>query len=163
MKLQIDPRYEVEQHLLPQELYTSGPMLLSRILGDVNSVMQGFYNKAGATNNYCFEETHKVYYRGYCSLLVIRIGMPEPEHDHLSRAVYLCYCDKNGENLYFMSELSASGRYVLCCRPEGKKPMHILCMDAPEDATDEFGKVADLYWELVMDDGLKQLEGICAS
>ena len=37
MKIQREPRYEVEQYLLPQELYTSGPMLLSKIIGDATS------------------------------------------------------------------------------------------------------------------------------
>ena len=94
MKIQREPRYEVEQYLLPQELYTSGPMLLSKIIGDANPVMRDFYARAGEESiRYSFEETHRVYYRDDCSVLVIRIGMPEPEHDHLSRAVYLCYCD----------------------------------------------------------------------
>ena len=116
MKIQREPRYEVEQYLLPKELYTSGPMLLSKIIGDANPVMRDFYARAGEESiRYSFEETHRVYYRDDCSVLVIRIGMPEPEHDHLSRAVYLCYCDRNGENLYFMSELAADGRYLLCC------------------------------------------------
>ena len=39
MKIQREPRYEVEQYLLPQELYTSGPMLLSKIIGDANPVI----------------------------------------------------------------------------------------------------------------------------
>lgn len=101
-------------------------------------------------------------YRDDCSVLVIRIGMPEPEHDHLSRAVYLCYCDKNGENLYFMSELAADGRYFLCCRPDSERIRHMLCKDAPEDDSTEFDMVADLYGELVIEDGLKQLESVCA-
>ena len=96
-------------------------------------------------------------------MLVIRIGMPEPEHDHLSRAVYLCYCDRNGENLYFMSELAADGRYLLCCRPDSERIRHMLCKDAPEDDSTEFDMVADLYGELVIKDGLKQLESVCAS
>ena len=164
MKMQREPRYEVEQYLLPKELYTSGPMLLSKIIGDANPVMRDFYARAGEESiRYSFEETHRVYYRDDCSVLVIRIGMPEPEHDHLSRAVYLCYCDRNGENLYFMSELAADGRYLLCCRPDSERIRHMLCKDAPEDDSTEFDIVADLYGELVIKDGLKQLESVCAS
>ena len=69
----------------------------------------------------------------------------------------------NGENLYFMSELAADGRYLLCCRPDSERIRHMLCKDAPEDDSTEFDMVADLYGELVIKDGLKQLESVCAS
>ena len=164
MEIQREPRYEVEQYLLPQELYTSGPMLLSKIIGDANPVMRGFYARAGEESiRYSFEETHRIYYRDDCSVLVIRVGMPKPEHDHLSRAVYLCYCDRNNENLYFTSELATDGRFFLCCRPDSERIRHMLCNDAPEDASTEFDMVADLYGELVIKGGLKQLESVCAS
>ena len=164
MEIQREPRYEVEQYLLPQELYTSGPMLLSKIIGDANPVMHSFYARADEESiRYSFEETHRIYYRDDCSVLVIRVGMPKPEHDHLSRAVYLCYCDRNNENLYFTSELATDGRFFLCCRPDSERIRHMLCNDAPEDASTEFDMVADLYGELVIKGGIKQLESVCAS
>lgn len=157
-------RYNVEQHLLPYELYTSGPMLLYRVMGDVNSVMGRFYNEADAIcPGAVFEEAHRVYYRDDASVLIIRIGMPTPEDALLSRAAYLCYSSKNGENLYFTSELARTGQFCLCCRPDSERIMHMLCDDAPEDAAQEFDMVADRYWELVINDGLRQLESICAS
>ena len=45
---QKDKRYMVEQHLLPSELYTSGPTLLYRVMGNVNAEMKRFYERAGA-------------------------------------------------------------------------------------------------------------------
>ena len=74
--------------------------------------------------------------------------------------MYLCYSDTNGENLYFTSELTEAGQHVLCCRPGSGTIKRILCGDAPEEVPDEFDKVADNYWGLVINDGLKQLEGI---
>ena len=162
--VQKDRRYVVEQYQLPDELYASGPTLLFRAMKNVNVVMEKAYKDAKAEYpGPVFEETHRVCYRDNCSVLVIRIGMPEPEHDHLSRAVYLCYCDRNGENLYFMSESAADGRYFLCCRPNSERIRHMLCANAPEDASAEFDMVANLYGELVIKDGLKQLESVCAS
>ena len=157
-------RYKVEQYLLPNELYTSSPMLLYRVMGDVNSFMERLYAEAEAEYpGAVFDEVHRVYYRDDVSVLIIRIGMPAPEDALLSRAVYLCYSSKNGENLYFTSELAKTGQYYLCCRPDSEKIRHMLCDDAPEDAAQEFDMVADRYWELVIDDGIKQLESICAS
>ena len=92
--------------------------------------------------------------------MIIRIEMPVPESALHSRAVYLCYSDKNGKNLYFTSELTEAGKYVLCCRPGIGTIKRIFCGDTPEGVPDEFDKVADNYWGLVINDGLKQLEGI---
>ena len=164
MEQEYDPRYAVEQYLLPHELYTSGPLLLTKMLGDANAVMRLFYSKAGEDSvQDDFSEMHRVYYReeSDASILVIRIEMPTPELPLRSRAVYLCYCDRNGENLYFTSELAATGQYFLCCRPDSEKIMHMLCCDAPEDVGAEFDAVAERYWGLIFDNGLKQLESLC--
>ena len=157
----MDNRYVVEQRLLPTELYSSGAMLLTRVLGDVNLVMEHHYAVAGAEYpKGPFSETHRVYYHDEISVLIIRIEMPVPESALHSRAVYLCYSDKNGKNLYFTSELTEAGKYVLCCRPGIGTIKRIFCGDTPEGVPDEFDKVADNYWGLVINDGLKQLEGI---
>ena len=157
----MDNRYVVEQRLLPTELYSSGAMLLTRVLGDVNLVMEHHYAVAGAEYpKGPFSETHRVYYHDEISVLIIRIEMPVPEYALHSRAVYLCYSDKNGKNLYFTSELTEAGKYVLCCRPGIGTIKRIFCGDTPEGVPDEFDKVADNYWGLVINDGLKQLEGI---
>lgn len=157
----MDNRYVVEQRLLPTELYSSGAMLLTRVLGDVNLVMEHHYAVAGAEYpKGPFSETHRVYYHDEISVLIIRIEMPVPESALHSRAVYLCYSDKNGKNLYFTSELTEAGKYVLCCRPGIGTIKRIFCGDTPEGVPDEFDKVADNYWGLVINDGLKQLEGM---
>lgn len=157
----MDNRYVVEQRLLPTELYSSGAMLLTRVLGDVNLVMEHHYAVAGAEYpKGPFSETHRVYYHDEISVLIIRIEMPVAESALHSSAVYLCYSDKNGKNLYFTSELTEAGKYVLCCRPGIGTIKRIFCGDTPEGVPDEFDKVADNYWGLVINDGLKQLEGI---
>ena len=159
----MDNRYVVEQRLLPAELYSSGAMLLTRVLGDVNPVMQHYYAETGAERpKGSFSETHRVYYHDGISVLIIRIEMPVPEVTLHSRAVYLCYNDKSGENLYFTSELTEGGKYVLCCRPGSGTIKRILCGDAPEGVAEEFDKVADNYWGLVINNGLKQLERLRA-
>ena len=161
MKKKNNPRYAVEQHLLPEELYSSGPMLLSKIIGDANPVMQSAYLKAGAEATNSFFETHRVFYLDFASVLVIRVEMPEPSCTGECRAAYLCYCDRNGENLYFTSEKDSTGAFVLCCIPEGSIK-HILCGKAPENAKEEMELVAKCYKELVFENGLKQLESVCA-
>ena len=164
MMIQKDRRYVVEQLLLPEKLYSSGPLLLANVLKGVNPFMERLYIEANA--NYpgpLFKETHRIYVRDDISILVIRIEMPTPSSALLSRAVYLCYCSKNGEDLYFTSELSSSGEYFLCCRPDGGRIKHLRCCDAPKDTAKEFDLVADHYWELVINDGLEQLESLCAS
>lgn len=157
----MDNRYVVEQRLLPTELYSSGAMLLTRVLGDVNLVMEHHYAVAGAEYpKGPFSETHRVYYHDEISVLIIRIEMPVPESALHSRAVYLCYSDKNGKNIYFTSVLAETGKYVLCCRAGIGTIKRIFCGDTPEGVPDEFDKVADNYWGLVINDGLKQLKGI---
>lgn len=163
METKQDPRYVVEQHLIPDELYSSGPNLLYKALGDVNSLMLLFYKKAGdSSETRRFEQTHKIYYRDRASVLVIRIQMPAPEKALQSRAIYLCYCDRNGENLYFTSELNQAGGFFLCCRPDSEKVRHLICCDAPDEAQKEIDLVADQYWELIFNDGLAKIEGLCA-
>ena len=161
MKLKTNPRCAVEQRLLPEALYSSGPMLLSRIIGDPNPVMQSVYLEAGGEATDCFSETHKVFYLDFGSVLVIRIEMPAPACPGECRAAYLCYCDRNGENLYFTSEKDSTGAFMLCCIPEGAIK-HILCGKAPEDAKEETELVAKCYKELVFGNGLKQLKSLCA-
>ena len=57
----MDNRYVVEQRLLPTELYASGAMLLTRVLGDVNPVMEHFYAVAGEKQTKgSFSETHRL-------------------------------------------------------------------------------------------------------
>lgn len=162
MKMGPDERLLVEQHLIPDALYSDGPMLLYRLMGDAITEMRKFYSRAGLENSkLTVQENHRVYYRDETSVLVIRIGMPAPERVLQSRAVYLCYCSKDGDNLYFTSELAADGDYLLCCRPGGKIA-HMICGDAPDDEQKEFDMVADRYWKLMIDDGLKELESICS-
>ena len=154
----------VEQRVLPAEIYASGAMLLTRVLGDVNPVMEHYYAVAGAERpKGPFSETHRVYYHDEISVLIIRIEMPEPEVALHSRAVYLCYNDKNSENLYFTSEQTEGGKCVLCCRPGSGTIKRILCGDAPEGVAEEFDKVADNYWGLVINEGLKHLESLRTS
>lgn len=160
----MDNRYVVEQRLLPTELYSSGAMLLTQVLGDVNPVMEHFYAVTGAKQTKgSFSETHRVYYHDGISVLIIRIEMPIPEVALHSRAVYLCYSGKNGKNSYFTSELTKAGKYVLCCKPESDTIKHILCGDAPEGVHEEFDIVADYYWGLEINEGLRQLERLHAN
>lgn len=164
MKPQTDRRYIVEQHLLPNWLYQSGPLLLNQILKGVGPIMTKLYSDAGAKtpDPNAFTGTYRVFCRGDISVLILRIGMPQPKGVLLSRAVYLCYCSKNGDDLYFMSELAENGQYLLCCKPNSKKIKHMLCCEAPGDINEEFELVADRYWGLVSDDGIRELESLCA-
>ena len=164
MKPQTDRRYLVEQHLLPSRLYESGPFLLNQLLKGVGSAMEQLYFEVGARSpeQTEFTELYRVFCKGDTSVFVYRIGMPAPKGALLSRAAYLCYCSKNGDDLYFTSELAENGQYLLCCRPNSEQIKHILCCEAPDDVNKEFEMVADYYRELVIDDGIKQFESLCA-
>ncbi len=161
--VQDNGRYAVEQYLLPGELYSSGPALLLRIMQNANREMERLYTKADAEfPGAVFSETHRVYYRENASALIIRVEMPKPGQPLLSRAAFLCYNDKNGENLYFTSELAANGKYLLCCKPDSERIKHIICCDAPEEEQDEFDIVASRYWGMIFDGELRQLESLRA-
>ena len=74
MKKQDKSRYEVEQHMLPQELYTFGPRLLSRLLHDANGVMHDLYAEAGISDlDYVFRETYKVCTQNFGAALIVHI------------------------------------------------------------------------------------------
>ena len=151
MKKQDKSRYEVEQHLLPQELYTSGPRLLSRLLHDANGVMHDLYAAAGISDlDYVFRETYKVCTKDFGSVLIVRIEMPEPQDCGLCRAVYLCYCDRDGDNLYFTSELANNGKYALYCRQETGR--QLCSAEAPDDLAEELDLVAAEYWDISVKD-----------
>ena len=80
MKKVRNARLHVEQHLIPAALYSDGPMLLYRLMGDATAEIRKFYSQAGIENPDLFvQENHRVYYREDTSVLVIRIGMPDPE------------------------------------------------------------------------------------
>ena len=163
MKAQKGRRHAVEQILLPHDLYSHGPTLLHEALRNINILMEGYYKSACADYpGPVFESTLREYVRDNDSVLIIRIGMPAPETAMLSRSVYLCFSDKDQDNLYLTSELAKDGRYYLCCRPYSKIIRHMICADAPENAADEFDMIAGLYWELVIQDGIKQFESLCA-
>lgn len=162
MKKVRNTRLHVEQHLIPAALYSDGPMLLYRLMGDATAEIRKFYSQAGIENpNLFVHENHRVFYRDETSVLVIRIAMPKPEQVLHSRAVYLCYCSKNGDNLYFTSELAKAGSYLLCCKPDSNIA-HMICGDAPDEEQKEFDMVANRYWELMINDGLKELESVCS-
>ena len=80
-------------------------------------------------------------------MLIVRIEMPEPQNCGLCRAVYLCYRDRNGDNLYFTSELTDKGKYALYCRQETGR--QLCCDDAPDDLAEELDLLANEYWHLV--------------
>ena len=88
MKMGPDARLLVEQHLIPDALYSDGPMLLYRLMGDAKTEMRKFYSRAGLENSeLTVQENHRVYYRDEASVLVIRIGMPAPERVLQSKAI----------------------------------------------------------------------------
>ncbi len=159
-------RYAVEQYALPALLYSSGPMLLLRMMGTQGAEMIKIYNSFGekAEGFSCpyaeadFTETHTVFDREDDSVLVIRIEMPQPEQVLQSRAVYLCYGQKGGDNLYVTSELNTDGGFFLCGRLEDD--IHVNFGAAPETGKKELEKVAALFWEFVYGEQSED-KGLC--
>ena len=161
MEKEWDTRYYVEQYLLPQELYSSGPMLITKMIGDPVPALRELFIRGKAEDlpqPELYREDHRVFYKDDESILVIRIKMPAPTAVARSRAVYLCYSDRSGDNLYLMSELNSQGQFFLCCKPDPEYGiMHLLCGDAPAELDEEFDLVAEQYWSLVKDNGLSEL------
>ena len=155
----LSPRYIVEQHLLPRRLYSSGALLLYEIMCCAPEVIRKMYAEAGSTESLTASmciETHRVFYEKDSSLLVIRVGMPEPDEVLLSRAVYLCYHDRGGDPLYFTSERAADGTYFLCVRDSSGT--RYLLGEAPKEAEEELCQVAQHYWSILKEKPFAQIE-----
>lgn len=158
-----DFRQIVEQAIIPDILYTDGPMLLMRILGNPLPEIKRFYSLAG-TDDFClkgYQEHHIVFYQGMMSLLVICIQMPRPIQAPHCRAVYLCYCSHNGENLYFTSELNRAGTFSLVARQEEHLPQ-VVSETSAISIDEEMKLVAKSYWELIYDGKTELLESVRA-
>ena len=158
-------RKTVEHQIIPEALYSSGPLLMSKFLEDPRCHIKSFYYQNGFGNIFDlfdaddFTESHAVYRHGTRSVFLIRVAMPAPESAPLCRAVYLCYNDQNGDDFYFTSELNKQGSFFLCGRDHDGT--HILFGDAPATAKEEFDKVAEIYWEMISSDWLDQLKSVC--
>ena len=59
-----------------------------------------------------FSESCQAFEKKDDRLLIVRIGMPEPQEAPQCRAVYVCFSRNEGKRLYFTSELDENGKYI---------------------------------------------------
>jgi len=84
---------------------------------------------------------------------IIRITMPPAKNIADCRTVYLCRNTMNNQMLYFTSELSRNGDYLI--HVWMTKRVHICFRAVPADA--ELNYVVSLYKELIIDGKLKSV------
>lgn len=149
-------RYLVEHIMIPDLLFSSGPVLLLNMIGMHGSTMVDLFNKARneTGTNMCpyseadFCEHHRIYSRGYNTVLIIRIGMPVPTDATNCRAIYLCYGDRiNYNNIYATSELTTNGDFQLFAWDVNG--FRVNYDSAPDASEDEMDNIAELFWEMV--------------
>lgn len=165
MALEYETRYFLEHKALPQALHTSRAQLLSSLLRGRGQAMIDFYKKAERANPtyHCpyspeqFSMSYREYIKRVQSVLIIRIGMPEPEQSPLCRAVYICFGGDRCEDAYFTSELAPTGQYFLCAWPTDG--VHV---NYGEATVDDFDRVADLFWEMNQNGRGAKYKSLCS-
>lgn len=146
-------RYRIEQEVLPAALYNEGPRLMAALMCSAGKCMVDCFRNAeqeeqGYVCPYSekdFSVYSQVYNKEKASVLIMRIGMPEPDLEPLSRAIYLCYGNKAGYELYLTSELSGKAAFSLCGRLHNGN--HIMFGKVPNKPSREMEMAAELYWD----------------
>lgn len=160
-------RYLVEHRLIPRSIYTNGLALSFSLMTAPGDTMAQFFQDAaliaaGATSVMPddFSESCQAFEQEDDRLLIVRIGMPEPQEAPQCRAVYVCFSRNEGKRLYFTSELDENGKYMLCawCQDE----MHLNFGVAPEGVQDETERIAALFWKVNVSECRNIYEGLRA-
>ena len=158
-------RFIIERTVLPNKLYSSGPMMIMNLMGSPGKYMKKLYDAEAAgkeRSKYTaadFEETHRVFMTGPASLLIMQIKMPAPEHIDDCRFAYFCYGIPGGNDLYCCSASRGDGTYELFGLTEDGEYISLGSADAPEE---EFELISDSYWELIAYDARGRNKNICA-
>lgn len=165
MSLEYEIRYFLEHKALPQALHTNRAQLLASLLRGRGQAMMDFYGKAEDANPeyLCpysaeqFSVVFREYIEKHGSVIIMRVGMPEPEQSPLCRAVYVCFGGDGCEDAYFTSELAPTGQYFLCAWPSDG--VHVNYGEVP---VDDFDRVADLFWEMNQDGRGAKYKSLCS-
>lgn len=120
--LELQARYYLEHKAIPNAFFQSGAQLMLSLMNGSGQTIRGFYAKAEAANPdyHCpysaeqFSVSHRLCAGRNGSMMMFRIGLPEPEQSPLCRAIYLCYSKHGMVNQCYTSELSPEGTYFVC-------------------------------------------------
>lgn len=112
-------RYLVEHRLIPHSIYTNGLALSFSLMTAPGDTMAQFFQDAAliaagaiSVTPDDFSESCQAFEQEDDRLLIVRIGMPEPQEAPQCRAVYVCFSRNEGKRLYFTSELDENGKYI---------------------------------------------------
>jgi len=150
-------RYNLEHIVLPKTMYELSEGLFGYILRERENALPLLYKMAGADP--CpyplsdFQVDSSQIRIENQDVRIIRISMPPAKSIADCRAVYLCRNAKNNQMLYFTSELSRNGDYLIHVWMTER--VHICFRSAPADA--ELNYVVSLYKELIIDGKLKSV------
>lgn len=148
--LELYARYFLEHKAIPNAFYQNGAQLMLELMNGSGKTIRGFYSKAEAANpGYrCpytagqFSVSNHLCKGRNGSMLMFRIGMPEPEQSPLCRAIYLCYGKHGMVNRCYTSELSPDGAYFVCSWSEsGAHANYGEAVGKEEDFVEK------LYWD----------------
>lgn len=157
-------RYLVERRLIPRSIYTNGLALSFSLMTAPGDTMAQFFQDAariaaGATTvtSDDFSELCQAFEKDDDRLLIVRIGMPEPQEATQCRAVYVCFSRNEGKRLYFTSELDENGKYRLCAWCQDERYLNFGV--ALEEVQDEIERIAALFWEVK----ISECRNVCES
>ena len=153
-------RYGVEHVLLPKLMYEAANPFICDLIERGGALIEDLYtdaaSTASATSPYSasdFTVEPKLYGIDDDVIMVLRIGMPEPEVSPDCKSVFMCHSRNTGQMLYFTCEHSVNLPYMLCVWTEDK--LHLNFYDVED--TDDFEVVASIYNSLILKGQLKEL------
>lgn len=157
------PRYSLEHIIMPKVVYDAAGAFLSSLLLERGSIFISLYEEIASDSDWnCpyqaedFTVEPRLVQIEEDLVLAIRVAMPKAEEPFDCRSVYLCHNKNDGQILYFTSELTSIGNYLLCAWTEDK-----VHLNFGENADiDEFDRVVGLFKELVLDGHIADIEGI---
>lgn len=157
------PRYSLEHITIPKVMYGAAGAFLSRLLLERESILVSLYEEIASDSDWnCpyqaedFSVEPRLVQIEKDLVLTIRVAMPKAEEPFDCRSVYLCYNKNDGQMLYFTSELTSIGNYLLCGWTEDK--VHLNFGD--NESIDEFDRVIGLFKELMLNGHIANIQGI---
>lgn len=144
-------RTEFEQSILPHVFNQKRATLLSALMQHRGHFLLDYYKQTALRHSdySCpfesedFSVSFHEFKKEAQSVLVVCIGMPVPDKPHECRAVYLCFGNEHGGDLYVISELNNSGAQTLrAMQADGKYA------DLASSTANELEQVLEYYWEM---------------
>lgn len=156
-------RYAFEHIALPRLFYAKTDELLSDLLTGRGVAVVKLYKIVRNNKNWKppfkasdFTVTSHLYDFDGDACLIVDLKMQKPVKRFDCRNIYLCSSQKSGKALYFTSELSEEGPYLLGAWTSTEKHMNF----GESQTQGEVDRVAQLYKDLLINGNLDAL--LCA-